>query len=289
VNRLRQLVAGEPRRRELYHVGVSLLFLAAGIFAVWFSQSVLEVEGEVILVAFLVLPLLLYLTLSGKVREFAAGGLSVKLSEVSREPVSQVATVTEYMTVDLGPRKPIVKRDPNRAQIATLTLGFPPQAMEQVAAPNLESEARIVRPATHGGGPYERREVLGQLRNLAAISPVPFLIVLDDRDRVLAYMTYRSALDVLEREERGDLFIELVNGGDPDVFDDGGGFSAVKTETLPHTATNAEALATMEETGLDALVVVDRKGRFEGIVERDRVLSRMMLALVSPPSAAQGS
>ena len=38
----------------------------------------------------------------------------------------------------------------------------------------------------------------------------------------------------------------------------------------------------MEETGLDPLVVVDRKGRFEGIVERDRVLSRMMLALVGP-------
>ena len=77
-----------------------------------------------------------------------------------------------------------------------------------------------------------------------------------------------------------------MNGGDPDSFDGGGGFSAVKTETLPENATNAEALATMEETGLDALVVVDRKGRFSGIVERDRVLSRMMLALVSPASPA---
>lgn len=38
----------------------------------------------------------------------------------------------------------------------------------------------------------------------------------------------------------------------------------MKTETLTHSTTNAEALATMEETGLDALVVVDRKGRFEG-------------------------
>jgi len=123
------------------------------------------------------------------------------------------------------------------------------------------------------------------LGTLAAMSPVPFLIVLDEREPVLAYMTYRSALDVLEREERGDLFIQLVNGGDPDVFDYGGGFSAVKTETLPHNATNAEALAAMEETGLDALVVVDRKGRFVGIVERDRLLTRMMLALVSPRAA----
>jgi hypothetical protein len=41
----------------------------------------------------------------------------------------------------------------------------------------------------------------------------------------------------------------------------------------------------MEEAGIDVLVVVDRKGGFGGIVERDRVLSRMMLALVSLPSA----
>jgi CBS domain-containing protein len=259
VNRLSQLLAGGSHRREVYHIGLTLLFLVAGMFAVWFVHSVLEVEGDAILVAFLVVPLLLYLTLSGRVSELAAGSLSVKLNEVSREPVGQVAT--EYVIADLGPRsdpnQPIMKTDPNRAQVVTLR---------------------------HGDGNYERDEVLGRLTNLAAMSPVPFLIVLDDRDRVVAYMTCRSALDVLERKERGDLFIELVNGGDPDVFDDGGGFSAVKTETLPYNATNAEALATLEQTGLDALVVVDRKGRFEGIVERDRVLTRMMLGLVSTPS-----
>jgi CBS domain-containing protein len=259
VNRLSQLLAGGSHRREVYHISLTLLFLVAGMFAVWFVHSVLEVEGDAILVAFLVVPLLLYLTLSGRVSELAAGSLSVKLNEVSREPVGQVAT--EYVIADLGPRsdpnQPIMKTDPNRAQVVTLR---------------------------HGDGNYERDEVLGRLTNLAAMSPVPFLIVLDDRDRVVAYMTCRSALDVLERKERGDLFIELVNGGDPDVFDDGGGFSAVKTETLPYNATNAEALATLEQTGLDALVVVDRKGRFEGIVERDRVLTRMMLGLVSTPS-----
>ena len=257
MNRLSQLFTGGFRGREASYVGVSFLFLAAGIFAVWFVQSVLEVEGDAILVAFLVVPLLLYLTLSGRVSEFAAGSLSVKLSEVGREPVGQVAT--QYVTADVGPMRdphePGVKTDPNRAQVVTL------------------------RP---GRGDYERDEVLGHLKSIGA--PVPFLIVLDDRERVVAYMTFRSALDVLGREKRGDLFIELVNGADPDAFDDSGGFSAVKTETLPHNATNAEALATMEETGLDALVVVDRKGRFEGIIERDRVLSRMMLALVSPPA-----
>ena len=257
MNRLGRLVTGGGRRRELYCIVVSLLFLAAGMSAIWFVHTVLGVTGDAILIALLVAPLVLYLTFSGRVREIAAGNLSVKLDEASREPVDRAAT--QYVAADLGPRSdpttPIIKTDPNRAQVVTLT---------------------------HGGGQYERDEVLGRLRDLAAMSPVPFLIVLDERERVLAYMTYRLALDLLKRRERGDLFIKLVNAGDPDVFDGGGGFSAVKTETLIHNATNAEALSTMEKTGLDALVVVDRKGRFRGIVERNHLLSRMMLALVSP-------
>jgi CBS domain-containing protein len=246
--------ARELHRRGLSYFGITLLFLAAGICAVWFVESLLEVESDAVLVAILVVPPLLYLTLSGRVSEIAGGGLTVRLNAVSRAPVSDV-----YVTADFGPssdpNQPIAKTDPNKPHVVTLT----------------------------HGRKYQRDRVLGRLKELAATSPVPLLIVLDDHDRVLAYTTYPSALDLLTNEQRGDKFIQLVAEGELDAFDGGGGFSAVKTETLPQNATNAEALATMEESGLDALVVVDRKGRFKGILERDRVLSRMMLALVSRP------
>jgi hypothetical protein len=252
--------------RELAAAGASIGFLAAGICAVWIAQNVLDLKGDAVLVAFLVVPLLLYLALSGRVREFAAGGLDVKLTEVSREPVERLTTrprIADAIAAEEGPLNdpnvPMMKTDPNRPQVVTLTLG---------------------------GGPYERQAVLERLKSQAAFTAVPLLVVLDDRQRVLAYMSYRSAVDLLARPERGDRFVALVNGDDPDVFDDGGGFSAVKTDTLPSNATNAEALETMERTGLDAVVVADRKGRFEGVVERGRVLTRMMLALVSPPRDA---
>lgn len=258
MNRLKRILIGEGGGRELYFIAISLIFLVVAICAVWFVQVVLGVEGDAILIALLILPLVLYLSLSGRVGELTAGDLTVKLNEASREPVGQTS---QYVVADLGPRsdptRPIQKTDPNRPQVVTLT---------------------------NGGGPYNREKVLSRLRNLAAISPVPLLIVLDNRERVLAYMTYRSALGVLQHELRGEQFIELVNADNPDAFDGGGGFSFVKTETIPDTTTNAEALSAMVETGLDALIVVDRKGRFGGIVERDRVLSKMMLAMVSKSS-----
>jgi hypothetical protein len=250
VSVLSQVLAGRGRAWELYCVVVSLVFLAAGICAVWFVQGVLDLEGDAMLVALLVAPVVLYLTLSGRVREFAAGSLSVKLNAVSREPIKETYVPAD-LVLESDPEYPDTeKTDPNRPQVATLTSGH---------------------------GEYERVKVLDWLRDMAVKRPVPLLIIRGDHGQVLAFMTYRSAIDLLERD-RGDQFIQLVNGGDPHAFDDGGGFSAVRTETLRSNDTNEEALATMEETGLDTLVVVDRTCGFQGIVERDRVLSRMMLA-----------
>jgi CBS domain-containing protein len=260
VSGLRQQIAGKTRGQEIHYIAISLLFLVAGVAAVWFVQTVLDVEGDAILVALLVVPLVLYLTLSGSVREFGAGSLSVKLNEVSREPVVDSANA-EHVVADPGPTfdpaNPVgVKTNANQAQVLALTLGRQ----------------------------YEPDNVLAWLRNLADAAEVPLLIVRGDQGQVLAYMTYRSALDLLRRPDRAAQFTNLVEGGDPDVFDGGGGFSALRTETLSEKSTNAEALAAMEEAGFDTLVVVDRKGRFKGIVERDRVLSRMMLGLVTPHS-----
>ena len=239
-------------------IAAAALFVVAGVGAVWFVQDVLDVDGDAVLVAVLVLPLFVYLTLWAGSAGSVAGGLSVKLADVSREPVGR--TAKKYAPVDPAvgsdPHDATLKTNPNRPQVVALSQGVG----------------------------YTVAQVLGRLRELARWSPVPFLIILDDRKRVLAYMTYRSALDLLENKDRGEAFVALVSKNDPDAFDDGGGFSAIRTEVLSCNATNAEALAAMDEADLDELVVVDRKGHFQGIVQRNRVLSRMMLGLVPPMS-----
>jgi hypothetical protein len=258
VNSLSRLFDGGPRGRELAHAFVSVVVFLAGIGAVWFVQRVLELEGEAILVALLVFPFLLYLILSDKVREFGAGSFSVKLREVSRAPVKEryvsPESVLEFDALEIETEK----TDPNRPRIVTLRLGRA----------------------------YDRKDILTALERHSARGAIPLLVILDDWGRVLAYMTFRSADDLLERPERGKQFTDLVQQGDARTFHDGGGFSAVRTETLRETDTNAYALETMERTGLDALVVVGRRGQFAGIVERGRLLSTMMLALVSPSSNA---
>ena len=123
------------------------------------------------------------------------------------------------------------------------------------------------------------------MRSAAAEHRVPVVLLLDEYRRVVAYLTYPSAVDLFENGNHGDRFIELVNAGDPRAFDGPGGFSGVRTELPSVNVTNVEALETMEKTGIDVLVVINRKSEFGGIIECERVLSRMMLALASSPSA----
>jgi CBS domain-containing protein len=243
----------------------AVFFLALGIVLVWFADEVLDLKDDAILVAFFVVPAVLYLVLAGRVAALGAGSPSVTLNRVARERVSGVAVAPDVIAVELGPdleptRSAAVKTNPNLPRVATLRLG---------------------------AASYDREQILGWLRSVARESSVPLLVVVDDRRRVLAYMSFRSALDLLENEPAPRDFVERVNGSDPDTFDKGTPVDGLRTETLADTATNQEALQALEETGLDAIVVIDRKGRYAGIVERSRVLSRIALALVTAPTALQ--
>jgi len=52
-------------------------------------------------------------------------------------------------------------------------------------------------------------------------------------------------------------------------------------ETILTHSTNAEARREMMRQNLEALVVTDENNQLMGIVEREQILSRMMLSLVT--------
>jgi predicted transcriptional regulator len=79
----------------------------------------------------------------------------------------------------------------------------------------------------------------------------------------------------LELLRLGQEFIRAINHGERDQI---ARYPGVITKAISSKSTNAEALREMEKSNLEALVVVD-DGRFKGVVEREQLLSRMMLAL----------
>jgi hypothetical protein len=77
---------GDQEKRAIL---LAFLFLAAGFVILWFAKAVLKIEGEAILIALLLTPLLVYLILSGKLEEFKGpGGLEAKFAKVAGETIS---------------------------------------------------------------------------------------------------------------------------------------------------------------------------------------------------------
>jgi CBS domain-containing protein len=56
-------------------------------------------------------------------------------------------------------------------------------------------------------------------------------------------------------------------------------FPGMLQKVVPTDATNAEALAAMVEHNLDAIAVVSENRRLRGVAERDRLVSKLVVAL----------
>lgn len=55
-------------------------------------------------------------------------------------------------------------------------------------------------------------------------------------------------------------------------------FPGIVTTTLRTDATNSDALRTMAENSLDAVLIVDDKQKIAGVVEREQLIATMLLA-----------
>lgn len=96
------------------------------------------------------------------------------------------------------------------------------------------------------------------------------------RGEFVAYMASWALKGLLGLQKLGEEFVHMVNQGN---IRDLVRYPGVVTETISTDSTNEDALREMMRQNLEALVVIDKDRRPKGVVEREQVLSRMMLAL----------
>lgn len=68
--------------KEAQAIGLSVLFLALGLFTVWFIKTALGIQGDAVFVSLCLVPILAYLIISGRLSEFRAGGLEAKFNKL---------------------------------------------------------------------------------------------------------------------------------------------------------------------------------------------------------------
>jgi hypothetical protein len=81
------------RRQQVAMVFLTTLVLAAGLALLWLTKTVLEVEGDALFIALLLVPLLVYLVVTGKIKNVSLVGMSAEFRDLVTEVDKNVTNV----------------------------------------------------------------------------------------------------------------------------------------------------------------------------------------------------
>lgn len=247
-------------RGELSAIARTLIFLAAGLGVLWHAKKNLAVTGEGLLISLLLLPLLVYVILSGRIQELKApGGLEAKFRTLANESIS--------------PGSETIRPEPEELQAV---IKENPMVLEQKVQ-ELDDWKPILMLMQIGSNSYSPEAAMKYLDTLSKFRNFRFVVFLDHRKRLVGHMSAWSVRALLQKAQLGSEFIDAINRGLSAELMRYPGF---ETDAITKTCSNANALREMVRRNVDALLVVNEKKQLEGVVEREQIISLMMLSLV---------
>lgn len=246
--------------RELKAILFSVLFLALGILVAWLARQYLRLEGDAIFITILIAPVLVYLIFSGRLTELRApGGLEAKFVGVAEQSVELTSETIEASVNDMeivakgGIRelqKQIRRLDESKPIILTLTLGKQ--------------------------GYYRRDALLQYIETLAQYHTFKFVVILDKENNFVAYIPSVKISQLLRLPALGDEFVWMVNEGNVQELQR---YPGIITKTISTDSTNLNALKEMTQQNLEALVVTGNDQKLKGVVEREQIISKLLLGI----------
>jgi CBS domain-containing protein len=242
-----------------------------GVFVLWaITRFVNETDttvGDVVLVLLLVMPILIYAIVSGRLTELKGpGGVEARFTAEATTPVAETAShdsvsIDELLTVPAGKGQEqlgirVRRFTEIRPIVMTITIG------EDSYTEGSEDE-HIKSLRTYVAQ-------LSRSRNFALVA------FLDTDNNFVAYMpswVVKNRLD--DKEKARELFRVIKQDSRRKLLE----YPGVVRDKVSPNSTNAAALRKMVTSNLDIIVVVDENNRLKGVLEREQVLSKMVLAL----------
>lgn len=250
----------KQENRDVWALAVSIVFLTLGLLVIWVTKSFLNIESDATYVSLLIIPLIIYLIVSGKLEEFKGpGGWEAKFAKTANERIVSASEKIEISTEDMQ----IIQKEGLRI-------------LERKRQELDESRPIIMTMELGKQGYYRREAVLSYLEVLSQFRNFRFVVFIDSEKKFVAYIPSWALRGILRIPELGETFIWSINAGEKqNMFR----FPGIVKEAISTQSTNVEALQEMTKQNLEALVVIDENRQLKGVVEREQLLSRMMLSL----------
>jgi hypothetical protein len=243
------------------YVAVLGLALLLGLLVALFSRFVGKIESDVVLLFLTVAPLFLLLVATERINLLKApGGLELGFAErvvqIQNDPANQ-AVVLEV------------------AEAAPISPGLP---AESVGRPTMSIQ--------FGRGDYQRQWLIENLApGQSQYVNLRYVVFVDEDNRFIAFMPLSAFIYILQLEDEGTRLERVINQGRrpellrfPGVIQTALVATGAAADDLP---TNGDVLRTMVQHNLPAVAVVSPDGRLIGLVERDQLVSDLLLDLTS--------
>lgn len=240
---------------------ISILFLLLGVFVVWLAKNIADIEGDAIYITLILIPILVYVIISGRLRELKGpGGLEARFSEAASQDIKP-----SYETVE-----------PSVEEMQILAKGGLRELQHKKF--DIDESRPIVMTMILGkGGYYDWQAVTQYMNFLSQYSNFKFVVFLDGKNQFVAYMPSWAFIGLIKLPELADEFIEIINDG---CIKDLYRYPGVVKDTISTKSTNIVALQQMMIENLEALVVIDEERHLKGVLEREQVISKIILTLV---------
>ena len=243
------------------YISVLGLALLLGFLVAMFGRFVGRIESDVVLLFLTVAPLFLLLVATERINGLKAPG-GIELSFVER--VVQIRNDPADQAVVL-----------EVAEAAPISPGLPP-----------ESVGRLTMSIQFGRGDYQRKWLMETLApGQSQYVNLRYVVFVDADNRFIAFMPLSSFITTLQLEDAGTRLERVVNQGRrlellrfPGVSQNALVATGPDTDDLP---TNGNVLRSMLQHNAPAVAVVSPDGRLIGLVERDQLVSDLLLNLTS--------
>ncbi len=236
----------------------SIFFLALGILAIWFGQKHLNLEGQGMYISLLVVPIIIYAIISGKLSEIKAGGLEAKFATVAKRPV------------DVGSQK-IVYSEAGEVEKSSV-----PELTKQMKA--LDKSKPFFLSLEVGKWKYSGNALRKYVEELSEFPTFKFVVIVNSERKFVACFPAQTILKITKKQQLLEELEVSLNHEDPHRSTMHPG---AITETLSADSTNHDALVKMTSQRLEAMIVLDKERRVNGIVERDQVVGKLLAAIAS--------
>jgi CBS domain-containing protein len=232
------------------------IFLLLGLGAVWFAKAVAGVTSSAILSVLAIIPALLYVILRGDLAELRGPGGWAATFRVTN------ATVTfAFQKFDLVAAA-------QRIQKGSLS------DLDRLVGRLNRNDPVLLTMTMHKH--YDAEDMEQYLKVLSDWPRFKLVAIMDESGRFVGCASASGFHGLIRNGRLAHEFLRFVEEGNQDeVFR----YPGILEKVISAETTNAGALAAMDELGLDALAVVGEDRHVKGIVERERLVSKLILSL----------